>query len=31
MSSLLGATVGALKKRVHRAREGLQHLLEVYR
>ena len=31
MSTLLGATVGALKMRVHRAREGLQHLLEVYR
>ena len=31
MSSLLGATVGALKMRVHRAREGLQNLLEVYR
>ena len=28
MSSLLGATVGALKMRVHRAREALQALLE---
>ena len=31
MAALLGATIGALKMRVHRAREGLQHLLEVYR
>jgi RNA polymerase sigma-70 factor (ECF subfamily) len=31
MASLLGASVGALKMRVHRAREGLQSLLEVYR
>jgi RNA polymerase sigma-70 factor (ECF subfamily) len=31
MATLLGATIGALKMRVHRAREGLQHLLEVYR
>jgi len=28
MAELLGTTVGALKMRVHRAREALQHLLE---
>ena len=28
MADLLGTTVGALKMRVHRAREALQHLLE---
>jgi RNA polymerase sigma-70 factor (ECF subfamily) len=31
MSELLGVSVGALKMRVHRAREGLQPLLEDYR
>lgn len=31
MASLLGASVAALKMRVHRAREGLQGLLEAYR
>lgn len=31
MSSLLGVSVPALKMRVHRAREGLEDLLEVYR
>jgi len=31
MASLLGVSVPALKMRVHRAREGLQELLEVYR
>ena len=31
MASLVGASVAALKMRVHRAREGLQGLLEVYR
>jgi RNA polymerase sigma-70 factor (ECF subfamily) len=31
MAELLGASVGALKMRVHRAREALQPLLEVYR
>ena len=31
MESLLGASVSALKMRVHRAREGLQGLLGVYR
>ena len=31
MASLLGTSVPALKMRVHRARESLQDLLEVYR
>lgn len=31
MATLLGASVPALKMRVHRAREGLQGLLEAYR
>jgi RNA polymerase sigma-70 factor (ECF subfamily) len=31
MASLLGVSVSALKMRVHRAREGLQEQLEVYR
>ncbi|HSG82231.1 MAG TPA: sigma-70 family RNA polymerase sigma factor, partial [Gemmatimonadota bacterium] len=31
MAELLGASVGALKMRVHRAREALQPLLEEYR
>jgi RNA polymerase sigma-70 factor (ECF subfamily) len=31
MSALLGVSVPALKMRVHRAREGLQTLLEAYR
>ena len=31
MASLLGASVAALKMRVHRARAGLQGLLEAYR
>lgn len=31
MSALLGVSVAALKMRVHRAREGLQTILEAYR
>ena len=31
MAALLGVSIGALKMRVHRAREGLQSMLEVYR
>ena len=31
MSALLGVSVSALKMRVHRAREGLQTILEAYR